>query len=133
MAKKSGPNKSQAIRDYHAANPSVKPAAVSAALVAEGVVVTPAFVSTVLSTDKRKGGPKSKRKSAKVAPKAKMVAKGAPKAVSKRGRPAGVKAAAKSTGEVSLDSLIAVKKIVEQMGGVDDARNALLALEKLMG
>ncbi|MEM1226837.1 MAG: hypothetical protein AAGJ40_14150 [Planctomycetota bacterium] len=128
MAKKrSGPNKSKSIRDFHASNPSVKPKEMSALLAKKGVDVTPAFISTILSTDKRKGGTTGKR--GRPSKKTARAAAPATKSV-RRGRPP---AAAKSNGEISLDSLIEVKKIVDKMGGVDDAKNALLALEKLIG
>ncbi|MCC9643481.1 hypothetical protein LOC71_14445 [Rhodopirellula sp. JC740] len=126
MAKKSGgPNKSQAIRDYYTANPSAKPMEVAAELGKKGIDVTPAFVSTVKSTTMGKSAKKSARKSAAKSPAAK-------KTGAKRGRPAGSTSKAASN-EVSLDSLLQVKKIVEEMGSVQDAKNALTALEKLMG
>ena len=132
MAKKSsGPNKSQAIRQYYESNPNAKPMEVAAALKEQGIEVTPAFVSTIRSTSKKKkpGRP------------------GRPSKASKRGRKPGVtaKRAAKSTrststrsttsstgGNVSIDSLIKVKQLVASVGGVDEARSALAALERLM-
>ncbi|WDQ19295.1 hypothetical protein [Rhodopirellula sp. P2] len=128
MAKKSGgPNKSQSIRDYYAANPDAKPMEVAAELSKKGIVVTPAFVSTVKSTTMGKSAKKSARKSAKKPAVSAKKSTGA-----KRGRPVGSTNKATSN-EVSLDSLIQVKKIVEEMGSVQDAKNALTALEKLMG
>lgn len=50
-------NKSQAIRDYKAANPTATPAEMSTALSKQGVKVSPQFVSSVLSDAKRKGKP----------------------------------------------------------------------------
>lgn len=126
MAKKSsGPNKSQAIRDYYAANPKAKPLEVSAALAKQGIHVTAGFVSTVKSTTiTKKKGPKKSAKSGA----------SASKSVARRGRPpVTAKKKETSSNEVSLDSLLQVKKIVEEMGGVQDAKNALMALEKLMG
>jgi len=123
MAKKSGGvSKSGAIRDYYAANPKAKPMEVSAKLAEQGIEVTPAFVSTVRSTDKRKS--KSGRKASK-----KRSVKRSARVASKATTPRSTKGA---SGEVSLDSLLKVKRIVEEMGGVDDAKNALTALEKLM-
>jgi len=49
-----GPNKSQAIRDYQVKNPNDGPKAISAALKKEGIKVTPAFVSTIRTMDKKK-------------------------------------------------------------------------------
>ncbi len=140
MAKKSGgPNKSQAIRDYYATNPKAKPMEVSDALKAQGLSVTPAFVSTIRSTSKKKkvGKPGRPAGSTKRGPTP------AAEAVSKkRGRPAGKKSAAssagrpaassKSSGSVSIDSLIKVKNMVESMGSIEEARAALSALERLM-
>ena len=98
-----GPNKSEAIRNYKNSNPDAGPKAIAAALADDGIVVTPAFVSTVLSNDKRKSG----------------------RIGGRRGRrPAG--------GEASLDSLIQAKKLAEQMGGIEQARAALDALERIL-
>ncbi|MEM6363812.1 MAG: hypothetical protein AAF745_05255 [Planctomycetota bacterium] len=123
MAKKSGPNKSKAIREYHAANPHVKPMEMAAALKKQGVDVKPGFISTVISTDKRN----SKKTGARRGPGSR---KTAAKTTSVKPGP---KPASKASGEVSLDSLLQVKKIVEEMGSVQDAQVALTALEKLMG
>lgn len=126
VAKKSGaPNKSQAIRDYYEANPDAKPMEVSAELSKKGIVVTPAFVSTVKSTTMGKSARRSAKKSASNVKKSSNGAK--------RGRPVGSTNKATSSNEVSLDSLLQVKRIVEEMGSVQDAKNALTALEKLMG
>jgi hypothetical protein len=65
--------------------------------------VTPAFVSTVLSNDKRKSG--------------RIGGRG-------RGRRAGA--------DASLDVLIQAKKLAEQMGGIEQARAALDALERIL-
>lgn len=107
MAKKSGgPNKSEAIRKYKASHGDAGPKEVAEGLSKEGIKVTSAFVSTVLSNDKRKGG------------------KG------KRGRKPGRRRAA---GSSSLDQLMLAKRLAEQMGGVDAARSALDTLAKLLG
>ena len=113
MAKKSSVNKSKAIRDYYDANPKAKPMQVAAALKKKGVIVTPAFVSTIRSTSKKKK-------------------------VGKPGRPAGSSKSGKGgsranpTGTVSFESLLKVKSIVDEMGGISQARTALNALEKLV-
>lgn len=130
MAKKKAgePNKSQSIRDYHIANPALKPKQIAADLDKKGISVSPGFVSTILSTSKRKkkvgrpGRPKSASSSVK--------------AVRAVGRPAKTAKASKaskaSTGDVSIDSLLKVKQIVAEIGGIDEAKSALTALEKLM-
>lgn len=106
MAKKSGgPNKSVAIRTYKASHQDAGPKAVAEALAKEGIKVTPAFVSTVLSNDKRKGG------------------KG------KRGRKSGPRGGGANK---TLNSLIQAKKLADQFGGVEPALKALKALAKLL-
>ncbi len=108
MAKKSGgPNKSVAIRDYKAAHGDAGPKAIAEGLAKDGIKVTPAFVSTVLSNDKRKSGKGRRGK--------------------RRGRRPGPQ------GNQALASLIQAKKLAEQMGGIEPARKALNALAKLLG
>jgi len=122
MAKKtSGPNKSQAIRDYYEANPEAKPKAVVEALAAQGVNVTPAFVSTIKSTSINKG-PKSAK--GKRGPKPGASVK-APKVAAAK------PAAAKSNGGVSIDTLIKAKGLVKELGGIENAMTALAALKRL--
>ena len=132
MAKKgTGPNKSQAIRDYYAANPNAKPKEVSAELKKQGVDVTPAFISTIRSTSMKK--PKSAKRS--VGRPAGSVGRppGRP-----AGRPAGrppktAKTASASTGSagLSIDGLIKAKSLVRELGGIDNAMATLAALKKL--
>ena len=116
MAKKkksSGPNKSQAIRDYMAENPSATPTDVVNGLGATGITVTTALVSNVKTNMK---GKKKKR--------------GRPgrKPGRKPGRPAGT--AAKSS-DVSFAALMAAKRLTDEMGSVEQAKAALEALAKL--
>ena len=99
-----GPNKSEAIRSYKNANPDAGPKAISAALADDGIEVTPAFVSTVLSNDKRKTG-----------------------RIGTRGR-----GRRPASSDASLDNLIQAKKLAEQMGGIEQARAALNALERIL-
>ena len=108
--KKSGVNKSQAIRDYRKAHPTHKPKQIAAELGKKGIKVSPQFVSTILSTSKKK------------------------KTIGKPGRPKGSVSRRSGRGAeaVSYESLLRVKQIVREMGGIEDARNALTALEKLM-
>lgn len=107
MAKrsKSSVNKSLEIRSYIEANPDAKPKEVVSALAEKGVVVSAAFVSTLKSNDKRKGG--------------------AP--AGKRGRKPG-------GGSIDgIETLVQAKKLVDQMGGIDVARRALESLAKILG
>ncbi|TWT74934.1 hypothetical protein [Allorhodopirellula solitaria] len=126
MAKKksSGVNKSQAIRDYYAANPTAKPMEVADAMKAQGIDVNAQFVSTVKSNSK-----KSKKTGRRGRPPGSTAKKSS--VAKKAGRPPASKAKANSD-EVSLDSLINAKRLVEEMGGVENARNALSVLEQLM-
>jgi len=108
--RKDGPTTSQLIRDHMAAHPKDGPQAVSAAMKANhGRDVTPQFVSTVKSNDKKR-----RRRGRK--------ARGP-------GRPA----AAGNGARLSLDALMAAKRFVEQMGGVDKAKSAVDSLAKLLG
>ncbi len=128
MAKKSGgPNKSQAIREYYAANPEAKPKAVVEALAAQGIVVSAAFVSTIKSTSvgkpaKKRGRPAGKRNVTKSASapsvKAAAVSTKAPRA------------AAPSAG-ISIENLVKAKGLVRDLGGIDNAISALAALKRL--
>jgi hypothetical protein len=118
MAKKKADavNKSQCIRDYRKAHPKHKPKQIAEELGKQGVQVTAQFVSTILSTSKRK------------------------KSIGKPGRPKGSgasagkarRSSAKSHEDVSYESLLKVKEIVNEMGGIEQARSALAALARLM-
>jgi 3-methyladenine DNA glycosylase Tag len=117
MAKKSGgPNKSQAIREYYAAHPNAKPKEISAELKKQGIDVTPAFISTIRSTSMGKKKKTVKTASAKAAPKAASVKASAP---------------AKSTSNISIESLIKAKGLVRDLGGIDAAIATLTALKRL--
>src|SRR5262245_60116880 len=105
MAKKStSGTKSASIRNYKAGHPSAKPKEIAEALAKSGEKVTPAFVSTVLSNDKRRG---RKRKGGR-----------------RPGRPA---------GGGGFESLVQAKKLADQMGGVAKAKAALDALARILG
>jgi len=127
MAKKKsgGPNKSQAIRDYFAAHPDAKPKEAAEELSKQGLSVTPGFASTIRSNSKTKKSGKRGRPSKSTAGRS-----AANKSVRGNGRSSNARRASPA-GEVSIDSLVKVKRIVDEMGGVEDARNALTALEKL--
>ena len=98
--------KSAAILEYGKNNPEAKPKEAVAQLKETGVSVRSAFVSTILSNAKRAGKP----------------------AKTKRGRPARQPA---SDG-VLMENLLAVKQLVESIGSVDEARNAVEKYSKLM-
>ena len=107
MAKRGGPNRSQAIRDYVKDNGDAKPKAISEGLAKAGVKVSPGYVSTVLSNARRKGG-----KSARGG--------------KKRG------GAGRPTGNDVYANLVLAKRLVDQFGSVDKARSALDTLAKIL-
>lgn len=126
MAKRSsGPNKSAAIREYLDKNPEAKPREIVDALKAQGVDVTPAFVSTIKSKSGGAAAPKKRRgRPARAA--------SAPRTQRATSQPAAGRAAS-ANDKVSVDSLIRAKKLAQELGGVDKARAALSALEKITG
>lgn len=120
MAKKAaseGPNKSELIRDFKKKNPTAKPKAIVEQLNKEhGLNISAQFVSTVLTQAKKRKG------------------------TGKRGRPAGsgkaktsAPAAAKLSGDVSLELLRKANKLATELGGVAEAKKALEALSKILG
>jgi len=125
MAKKKtdGVNKSQTIRDYCAANPDAKPLEVAAAMKAQGLDVNAQFVSTVKSNAK-----KSKKTGRRGRPAGASNKVAAPK---KQAAKQPATKASSASGEVSLDALLNAKKLIAEMGGVENARNALTVLEQL--
>ena len=119
MAKKKAGavNKSQCIRDYRKAHPTHKPKRIAEELGKQGIEVTAQFVSTILSTSKKK------RKIGKP---------GRPKGSGSKQKRARKTASKNSSGEVSYDSLLKIKVIVDEVGGIAAARTALDALERLV-
>lgn len=106
--KKTSVNKSQAIRDFMAANPDAAPKDVEAALAKEGIKVTAALVSTVKTNAKAKGKPK------KAATKKKTAAKKPP-----------------ASDKIALSALFEAKKLAQRLGGIDAAKQAINALAQL--
>jgi hypothetical protein len=104
MAKKTtSGTKSASIRNYKAEHPRAKPKEIAEALTRSGEKVTAAFVSTVLSNDRRRG---RKRKGGR-----------------KPGRVSAVN---------SYNHLVQAKRLADQMGGVAKAKAALDALAKIL-
>jgi hypothetical protein len=101
-------NKSDHVRRYLSQHPSSKPKAIYEALQGEGVDVSMALINRI------KYGPASGRKQ-------------------KRGgrRRRAAVAATNGTSQLSLDHLLAAKKLVEQLGSVQSAKQAVDALAKL--
>ncbi len=106
---KASVNKSQAIRDYVAANPEAGPTEISKALSATGVSVSPSFVSLV----RNKSGGGSKKRGPKRGGKARAVRSNA-------------------ASSVSIEDLKAAKRFAEKVGGVDKARETLSALSTIL-
>jgi hypothetical protein len=103
---KAAVNRSQAIRDYLAAHAKASLVEIKEALAKDGIEVSDSLVHKVKY--KKATGKRGK----------------------KRGRPAG----ARSNGEaVSVDSLVAAKKIIDRLGGIDAAEKAIEVLRRLEG
>lgn len=118
---KSKINKSNAIREIKGANPSAGPTEIASLVKAQfGVDVTPATVSTVLSTDKKRNG--------------KVGRPGRPKGSKNNSTKssASSKAALNGNQDAFIQNLLRAKQLVIDMGGISEARNALTALESLM-
>ena len=102
--KRGGVNKSQAIRDYAAKHPSEGPTAIAKALAANGISVTPSFVSVVKSKA-TSGGSRSRGRRGP-------------------GRP--------SAATPTVEHLKAAKRFSDKVGGIPTARAALDALAEVM-
>lgn len=111
-----GATKSELIRRAKQANPSAGPTEIAAQILAEhNQKVSPAMVSTVLSQDRTRGGKPSKR--------------GRPPKSTKPGRKSGSKAV---RGDLSIETLLRIKKLAEDLGGVAEAKKALDALSQIL-
>lgn len=106
MAKRGrgGVNVSQLVRDYKSQHKRAKPKDIAAALSAQGTKITSQYVSTVLSNARRKKG--------------------------RRGRRAAV--AASNGGGIDVAQLVKAKKVVAQLGGVEQARKMIDALARIL-
>ncbi|MEX2188208.1 MAG: hypothetical protein WD875_15485 [Pirellulales bacterium] len=113
---KAGVNLSESIREYLKMVPKASPTEIKQALAAKGIKVSDSLISAVKyrkTTGKKKKG-------------------------RKKGRPAGAatatkKAAAAAGSSISIDSLVAASKLVETLGGVENAVKAINVLKKLQG
>jgi hypothetical protein len=101
-------NKSDYVRRYLSQHPSAKPKEIFQALTGEGVDVSMALINRI------KYGPESGKKG-------------------KRGgrRRRGAVATTNGSGHLSLDHLLAAKKLVEHLGSVESAKQAVDALARL--
>ncbi|MEX0702969.1 MAG: hypothetical protein WD069_12815 [Planctomycetales bacterium] len=109
MAKSSSGSKSQAIRDYLSAHRGAGPKEVVEKLGEQGVKVSTQLVSVV---------------------KSKMKSRGKKRRVVRKPQQA-TPAASSSSNGLSIGDLVETKKLVDQLGGVKQARAALDALERL--
>jgi hypothetical protein len=107
-------SKSQAVRDYLAKNPDAGPKQVVEDLAAKGIKVSRSLASVV----KYKSRPKRK------ATKKRKV---------RRRRMTTAVAARRTTraSHLTADDLLEAKKLVDSLGGIDEARRALEALDQL--
>jgi hypothetical protein len=101
MAKAAFGSRSKAIREFLTANPNAGAKEVVMGLRAQGITVSPGLVSAIKY---KKPGRKVRR-----------VAKASPAA----------------NGSVSVDGLIAAKKLVQAVGGFERARSLVATLERL--
>ncbi len=106
-----GVNKSQAIRDYLAANPQAGPTKTVEVLAKKGIKVTTTLVSGV----KTRSGSSKKRGRGRGRPR---------KTTTRRRR-------AMRNDTVAITDLLQAKKLAEKMGGIDRAQTALAALARL--
>jgi hypothetical protein len=136
-APKSSINKSQEIEKALAASPGKGPKEISEALIAKGVDVSPAYVSTIKTNLKAKAAT-----STAVAPTAAAPAPAAPIAAKKKtttkkkvAKKKAVKTQAPKVApatDISFEQLKKAKEMAQQLGGAEKAKEALAALAQLM-
>ena len=103
--KKTGFNKSQAIRDHLAKQPDDGPKAIVVALRKKKIKVTEALVSNVKYAKTGKKKQRRKKKAATTQPTV--------------------------SDKISISTLVQAKKMADQLGGIEKAKTALAALAKL--
>ena len=121
VAPKSDVNKSQEIKKALAATPNKPPKQISDELTAEGIDVSPGYVSTIKTNMKAAAGAPKKATKKKVTAKKtvakKKAAKKAPKAT--------------PATSISYDQLLLAKQMAQQLGGIEKAKETLAALSAL--
>jgi hypothetical protein len=127
MAKKKsqGVNKSQAVRDYLAEHPDATASTILPALAARGIDVSVALVSQIKQRLKNSGESGSGKSTTKKKAGRKKVA--GRKAMTKKTTATSSRAA----NALTADDLVEAKKLVDELGGIDQAREALKYLENL--
>jgi hypothetical protein len=110
-------NKSAAVREYLAANPTASPVQVQQALAARGIIISASLASQIKYSKRGPGRPKGSRRGRRVAA----------VTVQRVGRPV----ALGSNGRFSAEDLLAAKAIVDRVGGIEAAKRALDLLAEL--
>lgn len=124
--KKSGSaSKSQAVRDYLAKHPEATASTIRPALAKRGIDVSVALVGQIKQRMKNAGEP-----GASSAPPKKKAAK-RKNARKKTAANKTVAASRPTSNTLTADDLMEAKKLVDELGGIDQARKALLYLEEL--
>jgi hypothetical protein len=111
-----GSNKSDAVREYLAANPAASPIQVQQALKARGIAISASLASAIKYAKRGPGRPKGSGRGRRAA------------TVS---RPVGRPPASRSNGWFSAEDLMAAKAFVDRIGGAAAARKALDLLAQL--
>ena len=101
-------SKSQAVREFLAANPEIGPKAASDALSARGINVLPTHISNIKFSMKKQG----------------------PAPATPAAAPA-AQAASDDADQVSVSALFAAKELVQKLGGLEQARQAISTLAQL--
>jgi hypothetical protein len=109
-------NKSDAVREYLAANPTASPATVQQALKARGINISTSLASVIKYSKRGPGRAKGSARARAVATATRRV-----------GRPAG----SASNGSLRAEDLLAAKAFVERIGGIEAAKRAIEVLEQL--
>ena len=120
-------NKSQVIRDYYKRKPNAKPLEIVTALGKQGITVTAQQVSTTRMNAIKQGLLEIPGSGVKPVQ--------APK--KRRGRPKGstnkTKASpSKQPTTFSVEDLLQAKTLIEKMGGMENAKQAINALDKII-
>ncbi|HET6881004.1 MAG TPA: hypothetical protein VFI31_12660 [Pirellulales bacterium] len=102
-------NKTEHVHRYLARHPDARPKEIYDALTAEGIDISKALINRVLY------GPNAARKKKRRGPRAKSVP------------------AANGSAQLSLEHLIAAKKLANHLGSVESAKQAVDALARLSG
>lgn len=115
---------SDLIREFIAHNPVATPKEIRVGMSEQGNNVSPSLINRIKYNDPL-------AKSAAGAP-ARAGSRGRPKRRGRRpGRRPGGRPGANGAGQISIEHLIAAKKLAEQLGGIDSAKQAVDALAKL--